>query len=418
MKFNELPKKARVFILFIFFISLIFLIFINFVILKKINNNINTFLFLLIFIVVSDIFRVQFSLTGRGKMDITLSLPATFSSIFLFNPFFAAIVSAIGSIIGDIFNKKEWFKIIFNFSQIVLTVGISSLVYRIILNFGSQTILTYIYAVTLSAILYLFLNSFYVSTITGLVSNTKILEVFLFMFRRNEIVYQFLSLFILGGLFTYILQNQPFAMILLIPILIAVYYSFKRVAELEEASELFIETIAKIVDNFDKYTEKHSENVAKICEKVANELKLPLNDKKKLITAAKIHDFGKIGIPQNILNKNGKLTDDEYNIIKEHPILGANLISKFPYLKEISEIIKYHHIKLDGSGYPVCDINKIPKEAKILSVCDVFEALTSGRPYREKISKEEAIKYLEQNEEKFDKNVVKTLRILIEKGEI
>jgi len=418
MKFKDLPEKVRIFIIFLFFISIILLISINYIVLKNIKNDIFIFLFLLTFIAVTDIFRVQFSITDSGKMGISLSLPATFASIFLFNPFYAAIVSSLGSVIGDIINKKEWFKIVFNFSQIVLTVGISSLIYRLILNLNFQPILVQIYAVVLSAIIYLFLNSFFVSAITALVSNSKIFEVFLFMFRRNEIVYQFLSLFILGGLFTYILQNQPLAMILLIPILVAVYYSFRRVSELEEASEVFMETIAKIVDNFDEYTEKHSENVAKICEKIANELKLSLNDKRKLVMAAKIHDFGKLGIPQNILNKKEKLTKDEYDIVKEHPVIGSDLVKKFPYLKEVSEIIKYHHTRIDGSGYPSSEINKIPEEAKILSVCDVFEALTSERPYRVRITKEEAIKYLETNEDKFDKNIVKILKSLVETGEI
>jgi len=308
----------------------------------------------------------------------------------------------------------------FNFSQYVITVGLASLSFNFIFSLQGREypLLSGFSAVTVAGLVYFLLNSFLVSAITALVSKNRILDTFLFMFRRNEILFQFISMFILGGLFAYILKTEPLAMILLVPLLVAVYYSFKRLSEVEEAAEKFMEVIAGIVDGFDKYTKEHSENVAKICEKVANEMKLNLVEKRKLIMAAKVHDFGKIAVPQRILNKRGKLTKEEYEKIKEHPVIGADLIGKFPYLKDISTIVKYHHKKLDGSGYPEDGISKIPLEAKILTVCDIFEALTSERPYRNAWTKEEAIRYLEENESKFDKEVVRALKELFKRGEV
>lgn len=421
MAFKELPKTAQVFLINLFAVSILFLFLMSSKYASFNVKDVYVFIFLLIFISFSDIFRVEFTLINSDKATITLSLPATFASIFIFNPLFAVLVSSSGSVIGDIFSKTEWFKTMFNFSQYVLTVGLSSLAYNyIILLEGNSNfpLLSGFSAISVAAVIYFLLNSFLVSTITALVSRNRIIDTFLFMFRRNEILFQFISMFILGGLFAYILKTEPFAMILLLPIFVAVYYSFKRLSEVEETAERFMEVIAGIVDSFDKYTEDHSKKVAKICDKVANELKLSLVERRRLSMAAKVHDFGKIAVPQAILNKRGKLTDKEYERIKEHPIFGADLISKFPYLKEISTIVRYHHKKLDGTGYPEDGVTKIPLEARILTVCDVFEALTSDRPYRSAWTKEEAIRYLEENENKFDKSVVQVLKKLLERGEV
>jgi len=423
MAFKDLPKAARNFLIGLFAVAIILLFLMGFrnFSFTVIKEKFYMFLFLLIFISLSDLFRVEFTLMNSDKAAITLSLPATFATIFIFNPLFATLVSSLGSIVGDILSRRDWFKTMFNFSQYVITVGLSSLAYNLMLSLEgtSQTpVLSWFSAVTVAALIYFLLNSFLVSAITALVSKNRILDTFLFMFRRNEILFQFISMFILGGLFAYILKTEPLAMILLIPLFISVYYSFKRLSETEEAAENFMEVIAGIVDDFDKYTKEHSENVSRICEKVANEMKLDLVAKRKLIMAAKVHDFGKVAVPQKILNKRGKLTKEEYEKIKEHPVIGADLIGKFPYLKEISTIVKYHHKKLDGTGYPEDGISKIPLEARILTVCDVYEALTSERPYRNAWTKEEAIRYLEENESKFDKDVVRALKELFKRGEV
>jgi len=422
MAFKDLPKAARIFLISLFAVAILVLFLIGFknFSFTVIKGKFYIFLFLLIFISFSDLFRVEFTLVNSDKAAISLSLPATFASIFIFNPLFAALISSLGSIVGDILSRREWFKTMFNFSQYVITVGISSLAYNFIISLEGKenSLLTGFSAVTVAGLVYFLLNSFLVSTITALVSKSRILDTFLFMFRRNEILLQFLSMFILGGLFAYILKTEPLAMILLIPLFISVYYSFKRLSETEEAAKNFMEVIAGIVDDFDKYTKEHSENVARICEKVANEMKIDLVAKRKLIMAAKVHDFGKIAVPQKILNKRGKLTKEEYEKIKEHPVIGAELMSKFPYLKEVSTIVKYHHKKLDGSGYPEDGVSRIPLEARILTVCDVYEALTSERPYRDAWTKEAAIRYLEENKSKFDQNVVMALKELFKRGEV
>jgi len=130
---------------------------------------------------------------------------------------------------------------------------------------------------------------------------------------------------------------------------------------------------------------------------------------KKLYNAALLHDIGKIGIPESILNKNGKLTSEEFEFVKKHPEIGANVVSKIPQLRDLVPIILYHHERTDGSGYPEgLSKDRIPFLARILAVADVFDALVSDRPYRSGITPDEAIRIMENMA--LDQDIVKILK--------
>jgi putative nucleotidyltransferase with HDIG domain len=134
----------------------------------------------------------------------------------------------------------------------------------------------------------------------------------------------------------------------------------------------------------DAYTAEHSEEVAKYALIIADKLGLSRKSKRVLNKAGYLHDIGKIGISESILNKAGRLTTDEYEEIKKHSTIGYEIVSQFPNLNEVAIIVKYHHELLDGSGYPEgLKGGDIPLSAQILGVADVFSALTTDRPYRE-----------------------------------
>lgn len=148
-----------------------------------------------------------------------------------------------------------------------------------------------------------------------------------------------------------------------------------------------IEGLANIVmllSQKDAYTAEHSKDVAKYALIIAEKLGMSKKSRRILNKAGYLHDIGKIGISESILNKNGKLTIEEYEEIKKHSIIGFEIVSQFPNLKDVSIAVKYHHELLDGSGYPDgLRGDEIPLEAQVLAVADVFSALTTDRPYRE-----------------------------------
>jgi diguanylate cyclase (GGDEF)-like protein/putative nucleotidyltransferase with HDIG domain len=166
--------------------------------------------------------------------------------------------------------------------------------------------------------------------------------------------------------------------------------------------------LAAAVDAKDHYAYKHSQKVREYAVALAKSFELAPADIARLSTAALLHDIGKIGISDEILNKVTKLTDEEWEIIKSHPQLGADIVSNVPELASCLAGILYHHEHYDGSGYPAgLKGEAIPLDARILGIVDAFAAMTSARPYRAALSIEEAVGELKRGAGKqFDPNLV------------
>ena len=156
-----------------------------------------------------------------------------------------------------------------------------------------------------------------------------------------------------------------------------------------------LESIANMLNKInknDKYTYGHSERVVIYAKKFATYLNLDEQSKKDLLLAAYLHDIGKLEISKEILNKREKLSQSEFNILKQHPTLGADLISNINDFYEVGPIIKYHHEKYDGTGYPSnLKGDDIPYLARILTIVDSFDAMTSKRPYNTRKDYNQAI---------------------------
>lgn len=164
---------------------------------------------------------------------------------------------------------------------------------------------------------------------------------------------------------------------------------------LMDLSELFYKTIKSIahaLDAKDEYTHGHSMRVTLYSLALAKALNLPDSLLEEIETTGLLHDIGKIAIPEKILLKPGKLTEEEYEVIKKHPELGENLVNGIGKLKLISNWLKYHHERYDGKGYPEGLVGEeIPISSRIIAIADTYDAMTSSRSYRPALSHQEAI---------------------------
>lgn len=153
-----------------------------------------------------------------------------------------------------------------------------------------------------------------------------------------------------------------------------------------------IKTMAKIVDTKDAYTGEHSKNVSAYVEAICLKLGVNTDNVYKIKTAASFHDIGKIGISDSILKKPGLLRDDEYEKMKEHPVLGSDIIKNVVGFDEIGDIVKHHHERWDGKGYPdKLKENEIPFGSQIIAIADTYDAIIFDRVYRKGRSKEAAL---------------------------
>jgi len=158
----------------------------------------------------------------------------------------------------------------------------------------------------------------------------------------------------------------------------------ERREKMERLLDQVIVTLAKIIDAKDKYTNGHSERVAKYSREIARRMGLSEQKQEEIYFMGILHDIGKIGIPDTIINKTEKLTDEEYQMIKRHPEIGEEILKNITEIPNISLGAKYHHEKYDGGGYPNRAAGEeIPLEARIIGIADAYDAMASTRSYRD-----------------------------------
>jgi len=153
-----------------------------------------------------------------------------------------------------------------------------------------------------------------------------------------------------------------------------------------------LETLGAIIDAYDVYTYGHSTQVATYAAAIAEKMNLPADEQARVVKAALIHDLGKVGIMDSIISKPGPLTDEEYNMLKRHPVIGAEIINRMKGLQDLVPLVRHHHERWDGRGYPDgLEKEEIPVGARILALSDALDAMLSDRPYRPTRSMKEVV---------------------------
>lgn len=166
-------------------------------------------------------------------------------------------------------------------------------------------------------------------------------------------------------------------------------------ANLERISVATLEALVNALEAKDPYLRGHSARVADLSATVAAEMGLSEEQVEAIRTAGRLHDIGKIGVREEILNKQGPLTDEEFEHVKCHPVTGSQILAPLAHLRHIIDIVRSHHERWDGKGYPDGLVaERIPLGARIIGTVEIYDALTTSRPYQEKMVPELAIERL------------------------
>lgn len=170
--------------------------------------------------------------------------------------------------------------------------------------------------------------------------------------------------------------------------------------ELERA-ELVLFALARSIEAKDVYTQNHCDRLAEYAVRLGREIGLPSEQIVALRRGGIVHDIGKVAVPDAILLKPGKLTEDEWKVMREHPVVGERICAPLKSFGLVLPIIRHHHERLDGSGYPDgLKGEQVPVTARVLQIVDVYDALTTTRPYRQALSTAEALEIMEAEVEK------------------
>jgi putative two-component system response regulator len=172
----------------------------------------------------------------------------------------------------------------------------------------------------------------------------------------------------------------------------------KRLVEERDSAEAVVFALARAVEAKSPYTHGHAERVKRYSLDLGSALGVPSEERELLRKGALLHDIGKISIPDAILNKPGPLTTEEFRVVKDHAAQGAHIVEPLHSVRDAVPLIRWHHERLDGGGYPdgLCG-EQIPLLVRILSVCDVYDSLSSERPYRAPIPHERCLEMLREN---------------------
>lgn len=174
----------------------------------------------------------------------------------------------------------------------------------------------------------------------------------------------------------------------------------KNYRQTKESSIELVLALANSLDSRDSYTGTHSKNVAKYAYMIAKEMSLPQTKCDDIYTGGLLHDIGKIGIPEHLLTKNGKLTAEEYKVIQQHTVIGYDTIKHISSFRDagILDMVRHHHERFDGKGYPDgLKGRNIPLAARIIALADAFDAMTSRRLYRGRLEWDEILHEIKAN---------------------
>jgi putative nucleotidyltransferase with HDIG domain len=370
---------------------------------------------------LADIFEVEL----MPKRTITISEIIYCAVLFIAGP--SAMIASVlgGTLPAEIVLRWHRFRqdpsyffsrVAFNTSQILLSCWVAILILQVLGNHSPpyNSILEVV-PLALSYAGFTTTNSILVSEILHLTQRIQFSK--LVTFNIRNLPFQVMAIGIIAILVAVVYAQAPWQTLLVLIPAVGVHITLRGYTKLRREAQRTIETMVKMLHERDPYTAEHSEEVADLAEKIARDLGLPEDQIETIRAAALVHDIGKVGIPDTILNKPGPLDEPEWQLIKKHTLIGFDLLKNLEMYSEAAQVVKYEHERWDGSGYPEgLKGEQIPLGARIIHVADVYHALTSDRPYRESQGKPshyepaEAVRIIRsESGRQFDPKVVEAL---------
>lgn len=364
----------------------------------NINLNFNHIFFIIIAIVTESL-----AINDRD-LFISAGYAITFASTILFGPLISSVIVSFGTAFK--FVKKEngyahilntpLYKILFNMSNFTISIIISGYFYEKTGGTYYNVSVNNIIPIIIFTISFLIVNSLIMSCLVFVLTGRNLYSIYVEIIRMGLLNIAAMTPFGILLVLSF-LYNKVAVILIMLPILFA-RYTFLLSVEVKSKYVQTVQALMHAIEARDKYTEGHSRRVAEIVEMVAKELKYREGRIEQLKIASLLHDVGKIGIDNHILNKQGKLTAEEYSKIQEHPEIGYNILKDIKELTDISFIVRHHHERYDGKGYP---LGKKPDELNldvfIVQLADSIDAMATNRPYRSALKDELIINELIKN---------------------
>lgn len=349
----------------------------------------------------------NFPIRVGSEADVVFLMPLTLALIAMNGPFPGIIAAVVGVLASQVIGRKSWDRSLFNSALIALEAGAAGFVFRLSGHLPAEPM-------SLPLVLIVLLMS-----LAGLIVNVVVFAGLITLLSSGDFWRHLASVAgissrqapveaLVAILFLSIFQSiGRVGLLFMAVLLVLVRYGFQAYFQLRNAYEEAQGMLISILDARDKYTAGHSTRVSENAIKLAVELKLQPRDIENIRRAGLLHDIGKVNVPDNILQKPGKLDETETRQMNQHPVDGARFVEGVSSLKHLSPIIRHHHERYNGKGYPDgISGETIPLGARVLSVADAFDAMITDRPYRKALTRAQALQQILENAgTQFDKQV-------------
>jgi hypothetical protein len=360
-----------------------------------------------------------------GTISVAFSMQ--FAAMLLGGPATGALVSLMSSIPPqDIADRRPPHRLAFNAGQYVLSVAVAGAVFLFlggqplatIGTTGGSGLYSWIVAALLAALVYVVLNTFLVAMAISISGGTPAAQVWLTAFRSFGVSFLALTLLAIVLAQLVVMSGLLSVLLLAVPFFFA-RKTFRVYQELSEAYRDTLRSLVTLLEAKDPYTRGHSERVAVYAREIAETIGMTHAEAQAVEYAALLHDVGKVGVAAATLTKPGRLSPDEYEEIKLHPVTASRVLGDVELLMETLPLIESHHERLDGSGYPYGLTKElIPRGALVLAVADSFDAMTSTRSYRPAMTHKDALAELtSESGSRLSAECVDALRAAILAGE-
>lgn len=418
---KNLPLKFKMFLIFIYLLTIVS------VILMVQNKVIPIYfpkfidiLFFAAFIALAESFIVLYK-----NIAVSASFAVHLAAIILFKPLAATLIIVLGFSFRAIKHNGKYhhilntpvYKTIYNYCVVILPTLYGGIIYiKLGGAFSTDRFWSNIHLIFSFSIIYFIINTLITSLLFSLLHNKS---VFYFFISNGKLgLLSSIAMAPFGILLAFLFENYKIAGVLTIlcPIILA-RYTFSLYIQTKTQYVQTVDILMRAMEARDKYTEGHSQRVAEIATTIAKELGYSDFQIEKLHIASLLHDVGKIGIDDSILNKPGKLTKEEYETIKSHPEIGYNILKEIKNLEPILFIVRNHHERFDGKGYPDGKTSEeLGLDVFIVQLADTIDSMSTDRPYRKSLTDVEIIREIKKfSGTQFHPKVVEAYLNILEK---
>ncbi|HET7038208.1 MAG TPA: HD-GYP domain-containing protein [Thermomicrobiaceae bacterium] len=349
------------------------------------------------FIVASELFGAISLPTTSVRAAVSISSALCFGAAITLGPM-GAFVVALAKLATEGYQRISPLKAAFNVSSYFLTTFATGLIYVAVADPHASVIASPInlLAAALAVLVFNLMNWGLAAAILSQVASTSIVEMWFSLVRGNA--FTNLTLPTLGMLVPILAREQPLAILLMAVPLIGPYLSLRSYSQIHLETRRTVERLANMLDQRDPSTARHSRRVTDYVEQILSEMEeLTFEEREAILIAAPVHDIGKIGTSDLVLQKPGKLTDEEREHINRHAADGGDILSNLSLYRHAAVIVRHHHERWDGHGYPDrLAAETIPIGARVIAVADTYDAMTTDRPYRAGLTPQRALEEIER----------------------